>query len=163
MYAIRSYYGRARLSIVLLVGNDIAIEPGQIGLWGISQAGYVMPRVLLQSKDIAFMIAVSCPGMAGVDQGMYLGAIGDKVWNDYDADGIQDAGEPGISGVTVRLIDESTMLRAKDINGNDIADTTTNTNGNYNFNNLGVGKYIVEFTKPAGYDKSSPSFVGAIV
>jgi len=44
------------------------IDPGQIGLWGISQAGYVMPRALAQSKDIAFMICVSCPGMSSYDQ-----------------------------------------------------------------------------------------------
>ena len=31
-------------------------RPGQIGLWGVSQAGYVMPLVLSQSEDIAFMI-----------------------------------------------------------------------------------------------------------
>ncbi|MCJ7537915.1 MAG: hypothetical protein MUO57_20500, partial [Anaerolineales bacterium] len=55
---------------VLKVRSDI--DPENIGLWGISQAGYVMPRVLLQSEDVAFMIAVSCPGMAGVDQGAYL-------------------------------------------------------------------------------------------
>lgn len=48
------------------------IDAGQIGLWGISQAGVVMPRVLSMSVDVAFMIAVSCPGMAGVDQGAYL-------------------------------------------------------------------------------------------
>ena len=48
------------------------IDPGRIGLWGISQAGYVMPRALSMSPDVAFMIAVSCPGMAGVDQGAYL-------------------------------------------------------------------------------------------
>jgi len=48
------------------------IIPEQIGLWGISQAGYVMPRVLLVSKDVAFMIIVSGPGMPGVDQGTYL-------------------------------------------------------------------------------------------
>lgn len=48
------------------------ILPGQIGLWGISQAGYVMPRVLLASEDVAFMIVVSGPGMPGVDQGAYL-------------------------------------------------------------------------------------------
>jgi pimeloyl-ACP methyl ester carboxylesterase len=48
------------------------IDAGRIGLWGISQAGYVMPRVLASSEDIAFMIAVSCPGMAGIDQGAYL-------------------------------------------------------------------------------------------
>lgn len=48
------------------------IDPQQIGLWGISQAGYVMPRLLSMRDDIAFMIAVSCPAMAGVDQGAYL-------------------------------------------------------------------------------------------
>jgi pimeloyl-ACP methyl ester carboxylesterase len=50
------------------------IEPGGIGLWGVSMAGYVMPRVLTMTEDIAFMICVSCPGMAGVDQGAYLTA-----------------------------------------------------------------------------------------
>ena len=44
------------------------IDPQRIGLWGISQAGYVMPLVLSQSKDIAFMICVSCAGASGSDQ-----------------------------------------------------------------------------------------------
>jgi hypothetical protein len=44
------------------------IDPKRIGLWGISQAGYVMPRVLGLSQDVAFMICVSCPGMSGYDQ-----------------------------------------------------------------------------------------------
>ncbi len=48
------------------------IDGGRIGLWGISQAGYVMPRVLEQSDDVAFMIAVSCAGAPGVEQGLYL-------------------------------------------------------------------------------------------
>ncbi len=55
---------------VLTAREDIDAQ--RIGLWGISQAGYVMPRVLTLSKDIAFMIAVSCPAMPGVDQGSYL-------------------------------------------------------------------------------------------
>lgn len=49
-----------------------AIDAGRIGLWGISQAGFVMPVVLSRCDDIAFMIAVSCPGVPGVDQGAYL-------------------------------------------------------------------------------------------
>jgi pimeloyl-ACP methyl ester carboxylesterase len=48
------------------------INATKIGLWGVSQAGYVMPVVLSKSKDIAFIIAVSCPGEAGVEQGAYL-------------------------------------------------------------------------------------------
>ncbi|MEV0677651.1 CocE/NonD family hydrolase [Actinosynnema sp. NPDC050436] len=34
------------------------VDPGRIGLWGASQAGWVMPRVARQ-PDVAFMIAVS--------------------------------------------------------------------------------------------------------
>jgi pimeloyl-ACP methyl ester carboxylesterase len=48
------------------------IDNNKIGLWGISQAGYVMPVVLEKSSDIVFMIAVSCPGEASVAQTAYL-------------------------------------------------------------------------------------------
>lgn len=47
------------------------IDPHRIGLEGGSQAGYVMSLVLSKSKDIAFMICDSCPGMSGVDQSTY--------------------------------------------------------------------------------------------
>jgi pimeloyl-ACP methyl ester carboxylesterase len=71
-----SRLGEQRAQIVLdaieILKARSDIDAGQIGLWGISQAGYVMPRVLLASDDVAFMIAVSCPAMAGVDQGAYL-------------------------------------------------------------------------------------------
>lgn len=48
------------------------IDAGRVGLWGISQAGYVMPRVLERGGEVAFMIAIGCPGEAGVEQGAYL-------------------------------------------------------------------------------------------
>jgi len=72
----RSRLGEQRAQIVLdaieVLKVRADIDPEQIGLWGVSQAGFVMPRVLTKSEDVAFMIAVSCPGMAGVDQGAYL-------------------------------------------------------------------------------------------
>ncbi len=51
--------------------------------------------------------------------------IGDRVWNDLDADGVQDPGEPGISGVVIRLYTDelSSML----------GQTTTTENGSYYF------------------------------
>jgi dipeptidyl aminopeptidase/acylaminoacyl peptidase len=49
-----------------------AINPEWIGLRGISQAGYVMPKAITATKDIAFMIAISCPAMDSVDQSAYL-------------------------------------------------------------------------------------------
>lgn len=37
--------------------------------------------------------------------------IGDRIWKDNDKDDIQDAGEPGIPGVTVKLYDNANVLR----------------------------------------------------
>lgn len=69
-------------------------------------------------------------------------SLGDKVWFDTDKDGIQDAGENGVSGVTVRLFDCS---------NNQIAVTTTNASGNYLFSNLTPGSYYVQFELPSGH------------
>ncbi len=78
------------------------------------------------------------------------GSIGDHVWFDADSDGVQDAGEPGIDGVTVEL--------DVDLDGNGTVDVTltdtTDANGNYLFENLPVGDYTVRVTQPAGYDQT---------
>jgi pimeloyl-ACP methyl ester carboxylesterase len=49
-----------------------AIDPGRIGLWGVSMGGYVMSRVLMASDDVAFLICVSCGSMSGQDEFVYL-------------------------------------------------------------------------------------------
>jgi len=48
------------------------INPGRIGLWGVSMGGYVMTRVLMASDDVAFMICQSCGSMSGQDEFVYL-------------------------------------------------------------------------------------------
>ncbi|MCB9296617.1 MAG: hypothetical protein H6559_26410 [Lewinellaceae bacterium] len=53
--------------------------------------------------------------------------MGDFVWSDTDADGIQDAGEPGIGGVTVNLRTAAARF---------LASTTTAPDGSYSFTNL---------------------------
>ncbi|MEZ0486420.1 putative Ig domain-containing protein [Fibrella aquatica] len=50
--------------------------------------------------------------------------IGNRVWNDQDSDGIQDAGETGIAGVSVSLCTGTGTL---------IATATTDASGNYYF------------------------------
>ncbi len=60
------------LDAIRLLKTRSDINHARIGLWGISQAGYVMPRVLERSEDISFMIAISCAGAPGVEQGLYL-------------------------------------------------------------------------------------------
>jgi hypothetical protein len=64
-------------------------------------------------------------------------AFGDFVWNDLDGDGVQDAGEPGIAGVTVYA----------DINGNGVFEPATepadvtDSSGAYLIGNLVPGTY----------------------
>jgi pimeloyl-ACP methyl ester carboxylesterase len=53
------------------------IEPDRIGLWGISQAGWVMPKALELSDHVAFMIVVGGGAEASPEQMAYL--IGQKV------------------------------------------------------------------------------------
>ncbi|GEO10026.1 hypothetical protein SAE01_25220 [Segetibacter aerophilus] len=87
--------------------------------------------------------------------------IGDFVWNDYNGNGIQDAGEPGINGVLVTIT----------FSDGTIATTTTETynaannpnkpqlDGYYNFPNLGPGTYKISFATPAGLH-ASPANTG---
>lgn len=44
------------------------IDPARIGLWGISQAGWVMPLAIEQSENIAFMIVVGGGGEDSIEQ-----------------------------------------------------------------------------------------------
>ena len=47
------------------------VDPKQIGCWGISQAGWIMPMVAAQSDDIRFVIAVTCPAQSAIVQSEY--------------------------------------------------------------------------------------------
>ncbi|MEC0228838.1 SdrD B-like domain-containing protein [Paenibacillus alba] len=88
-----------------------------------------------------------------IDAGFYLAELGNLVWHDRNANGIQDAGEPGISGATVKLYNASNLAAA-------LYTTTTNGSGTYNFSNLLPGSYVVKFSRPAGYDFFSPANIG---
>ncbi|MEW5841947.1 MAG: choice-of-anchor A family protein, partial [Bacteroidota bacterium] len=59
--------------------------------------------------------------------------IGDFVWHDKNHNGIQDAGELGIPGVKVELMQGATV----------VATATTDVNGKYSFTNLSNGGYTV--------------------
>ncbi|MEM0993358.1 MAG: SdrD B-like domain-containing protein, partial [Bacteroidota bacterium] len=97
-------------------------------------------------------------GYVGNDA-LTLGSIGDKVFEDRDADGMRDADELGFEGVTLELY--------RDINGNGrldsgeplIGQATTDMNGMYLFDQLPLGAYIVDVTDEdgvlAGFFKST--------
>ncbi len=86
-----------------------------------------------------------------IDAGMVppssLASVGDYVWQDNNGNGIQELGEPGISGVTVNLYDCANHA---------IGTTSTDINGRYEFKDLLPGCYVVEFIKPAAFVFFSP-------
>ncbi|TSC68296.1 MAG: hypothetical protein G01um101456_698 [Parcubacteria group bacterium Gr01-1014_56] len=88
------------------------------------------------------------------------GTISGTVFNDLNRDRDQDAGEPGISGVTIRLQQKATTTarwwkESKKYRKLIIATTTTDSNGNYSFANLGAGTYVVEQKELEGWKQRS--------
>jgi len=69
--------------------------------------------------------------------------LGDYVWLDADADGIQDETEAGVAGVTVNLYSSDNTL---------VDTTTTDSAGLYLFDDLTPGDYYVEFIAPTDYE-----------
>ena len=67
--------------------------------------------------------------------------ISGHVYADPNNNSVHDAGEGVISGVTITLLQGSTV----------VATTTTDVNGYYQFTNLAAGTYTVRETQPAGW------------
>ena len=74
--------------------------------------------------------------------------VGNRVWLDYDADGVHDEDEPGLENITVILLDAS---------GNPIDQQVSGPEGFYLFTGLPPGTYSVEFVVPENYVFSPPS------
>ena len=81
-------------------------------------------------------------------------SVGDKVWMDVNRDGLQDADEPALPGVTVTLTYEDGSA-VTDASGNPVAAVTTDANGKYSFENLLPGGYKVSFQAPAGFEATT--------
>jgi hypothetical protein len=75
-------------------------------------------------------------------------SVGDTVWRDNDGDGVLDAGDVGVPGVTVELLgDESNV----------IATAVTTATGGYTFDKLPAGNYKIKFSNlPDGLVFSCP-------
>ncbi len=97
---------------------------------------------------------------AGDGVGYKRVCVGDYVWLDKDADGVQDADEVGIAGVTLRIVGPD-GAPVKDVDGNPVTSTTTDSTGHYSFCRLPVlpagQHYTVTVTPPAGFRQTSPT------
>ncbi|HWN42641.1 MAG TPA: SdrD B-like domain-containing protein [Thermoanaerobaculia bacterium] len=117
------------------IGN---LEPGTYRLRVHAPAGY-SPGAGLHpdGRAINTFTVTAGASLTNVDAPLIPPAfadLGDRVWNDADRDGVQDAGESGVSSVQVQLL-------AAD--GTRVTTTMTNFQGTYSFENVLPGAYKV--------------------
>jgi PKD repeat protein len=70
------------------------------------------------------------------------GDVGGLVWDDLNANGLQEKSEPGLYNVEVRLYQPENLL---------VNTTTTNIQGTYSFPKVATGEYYLLFLLPSGY------------
>lgn len=127
------------------VTRDVDINNSQLeqySITAVAPAGTTKVRVQSSITCNTMKMDAFCLNITAVP----LGSIGDRVWNDTDGDGIQDAGEVGVAGITLVLLNSA---------GQPIATTTTDAFGNYKFSGLPAGNYSVRITPPANYSLSA--------
>jgi|GEM_PF-4527818 len=147
-------------AVVSLTFTDAAgayqfvVEPGTYRVWFWAPAGYQPTQPNIGSDDadsdaLATGLTEAFTAIGGqtndtIDAGFWRPAsIGNFAWEDLNANGIQDANEPGLACVKVQL------LRCAD--DSVVAITVTDTDGKYAFGNLEPGDYKVVFHAPPGY------------
>ena len=124
--------------------TEVVANPSAVGVAQTYYIKFVTTTVpICTSKDSVKITFKNCKP---------LGAIGDYVWLDKDADNTQSTGDTPIVGVKVYLLNAS---------GTKIDSTTTGSDGKYLFSNLSAGTYTVQFVAPAGQSFVSPLIGGS--
>jgi protocatechuate 3,4-dioxygenase beta subunit len=114
-----------------------SIETGMYTVQATDPDGYT------STTDNAVTVTLAAGGTGTANFGdKQSGIVSGIVFNDINENGIQDAGEMGISGVTVRLFNPAGSL---------FQATMTGSNGVYGFTNVEPGMYSVQETDPDGY------------
>ncbi len=149
--------------------NPVIAPPGPYRyLWSpddgsLSDIRIVNPRIRLAvagNRQYQLLVSDTVSGCTNTARGnlqvtncVPAAIIGDLCWFDQNSNGLQDIGEPGISGIQVRLFNAA---------GFNVATSTTNPSGLYYFTNIIPGNgYYMTFSLPAGYMFTEPLVGGA--
>ena len=122
------------------------LDPGTYTVEEVVQAGWTQTA----PPTVTFTVTVTAGStVTGLQFGNFQDInVSGEVYNDLNGNGTLDPGDPGLPGWTVDLYDS---------NGNLIATTTSDANGDYSFSDLGPGTYTVEEILPAGWIQTAPA------
>jgi pimeloyl-ACP methyl ester carboxylesterase len=97
---------------IRVLGERADIDATRIGLWGLSQAGWVMPLALERNPEIAFMVVVSGGGEDSIDQMAFQ--ISEQLVCDglstADAELVETYGAQAAKGTTYELYTEAMAI-----------------------------------------------------
>jgi pimeloyl-ACP methyl ester carboxylesterase len=96
----RDYAALARdaVAAVEMLRNRPGVDRTHVGIWGISEGGWVGPLAAARSKDVAFLVAASAPGLT---------AMRTENWNTRNkiyAAGVRGSLAESLSDRTLRLL-----------------------------------------------------------
>ena len=112
----------------------------------INQSGWFQTEP--PSPFVYNVTATSGSSQSGLNFGNFqLVSVTGNVYNDLNGNGNLDPGEPGLQGWTVNLENQS---------GNIVATTTSDANGNYEFDNLFPATFIVTEVLMPGWTQTQP-------
>lgn len=80
------------------------------------------------------------------------GSISGVKFNDLNGNGARDVGEPGLSGVTIRLQNPTGQ----------VVTTTSGSDGGFSFTALSAGSYVLSEIVPSGFVQTAPGGAGTI-
>ena len=135
--------------VATTVSTAVTNSTGDVNFTGLNAGDYQVVvttpagDVVTQTTNVATPITLAAGGTANAIEGVYVPAtVTAHVYTDSNANSAQDAGEPNLSGVTVKLENGAgtTVL----------ATTTTDASGNVSFGSLAPGSYEVVVTTPTG-------------
>jgi hypothetical protein len=79
-------------------------------------------------------------------------SISGSKFNDANGNGVRDAGEAGVSGITINLAGPNSLIRT----------TTTDASGNFTFSSLPAGAFTISEVVPPGFAQTTPGGAGTI-
>ncbi len=111
--------------------------------------------VITRPTDNLFNILIEqdTQNVSGIDFGNFRYATFNGVkFNDLNNNGVRDAGEPGLAGVTIRL-----NIGNDSDPSNDPAPQVTDVNGTYRFEQIGPGTHAINEDVPIGFQQTAPA------
>jgi len=149
---IKSLAG-AQVEVVYHYRADDSLKPGNYVIHQTTPPGYLDGKDSRDGVVLTSSIGTDSIAVTLGEEDLYNNNFGENapasvagsVYSDSNNNGIRDAGEAGIAGVTL------TLTGTNDLGQSVSLTTTTSDDGSYVFNMLRPGTYAIQETQPVGY------------